>query len=645
MLVWPENRSRYVAIAILFLSTYIVFILLDSMPSIFTERDFWRAMQFSQRGTLPAGGSELSSGGTTLGPGLYAILSLPLFLYPTYGAMLFFLGFFHASAIIGATASVARNYGFSNALLLGSSLALSPLINTNLRQVWNPSFVPGLLALSFALFLEIHRNRKSVFLLEMMLGLLMGIAVQVHYSALFPVFGIYLSMLFGRGKTIKGISFGIACSLLPFWLYFQSPLNSTGLNPGNIREGIKFSWALLVEPEAFGAHYFFRALLLLAPLSFYIFLFDRKRCSLRGFAFKPMFWPTLLSLPAAAIFIVNRDYDRYAIAFCVSASFLFFCREIGESNEPKDRLMFQPKLKVALWMALALACIYSETSLKEIWAKNYQLTYSENQQIQKLAAEMNLNLGENSRYQIFLIGINFSTFTPSLALPSQNFDLQKMGSGLIVAGPGIENPLSLLPAGVKEEIAENKILITPLSQPGHLKIFSYKVAYGTTYPRGFANSGEGYPGVHQGELSTTLKENSASEVCRGRGLPPCPIKISLGRKDGRLELLISGRNLATSQFFLSDSGILMKGVSLVARCERNIFSLPIAESLGPKAPRNLISINLGRLTAPLARDIPDPCKNKTATFSLFAEAMQFLSYRGVTATITSVEIPLKIISL
>jgi 4-amino-4-deoxy-L-arabinose transferase-like glycosyltransferase len=161
-------------------------------------------------GKIPLIGPQSSIPGVSLGPGYYYMMALPLlaFSFDPAGVDIF-------TGIVGVLAvwllfkTLARVAAKEVSLTASLLFAVSPIVTELTRRAWNLSTLPFFFIAMVYLLLDIKEAKKPLVLRFVLLFFLLGLAIQLHYSALLLIPPVFLVLLFVLGKKIKS-------SLKPF---------------------------------------------------------------------------------------------------------------------------------------------------------------------------------------------------------------------------------------------------------------------------------------------------------------------------------------------------------------------------------------------------------------------------------------------
>src|SRR5947209_1850809 len=81
-------------------------------------------------------------------------------------------------------------FGRKAGFVAGAIYAVSPLVLVYSRSSWNPNIVPFFSLLSIFLTWKASEAKKNIFRQYVIVGILLGIGLQLHYVVLFLVLGI-----------------------------------------------------------------------------------------------------------------------------------------------------------------------------------------------------------------------------------------------------------------------------------------------------------------------------------------------------------------------------------------------------------------------------------------------------------------------
>ena len=157
-------------------------------------------------GHLTLLGPRASAGNFFLGPIYYYFMApfLWLFHFDPVGpaVMIALIGI----ATVFLVYKVAKEFfGFKAAIAASSLYAVSPLVISYSRSSWNPNPMPFISLLT--LYLTYHALEKPSFKRWIIIGFLLGIALQLHYLAVFLILIVGFFIFFGRTNIEKVVQF------------------------------------------------------------------------------------------------------------------------------------------------------------------------------------------------------------------------------------------------------------------------------------------------------------------------------------------------------------------------------------------------------------------------------------------------------
>ncbi len=182
-------------------------------------------------GNLTFLGPRASAGDFFLGPIYYYMIApfLALFNYDPVGPAVMVALFGVATVFLIYFVS-SKFFSKEAGLIAASLYAISPIVIAFSRSSWNPNPVPFFtLLMLFVLYLGVKRNSLA---LSFLVGILLGIILQLHYIAVFLgviifVFTLISNILIVRKKIIKSLIFkyvvifmGFILGISPF-LFFE----------------------------------------------------------------------------------------------------------------------------------------------------------------------------------------------------------------------------------------------------------------------------------------------------------------------------------------------------------------------------------------------------------------------------------------
>ena len=203
-----KKLSLILLIGILLLSAFLrLYKISDYMTFLVDEgRDVIIAKQILE-GNLTLLGPRASAGDFFLGPIYYYMIApwLWLFRYDPVGPAVMV-------AILGVVTTwltyfVGKKWFGERAGFFASALyAVSPLVITYSHSSWNPNVLPFFSLLTIAVVYK-ATTAKSPYRYFLAVGFLLGIAMQLHYLALFLAVIVFFYMLFCKWLLKKSLGF------------------------------------------------------------------------------------------------------------------------------------------------------------------------------------------------------------------------------------------------------------------------------------------------------------------------------------------------------------------------------------------------------------------------------------------------------
>lgn len=200
-------------------------------------------------------GPRASAGDFFLGPIYYYLISPflwltkldpvgPAIMVAIFGVMTVFLVYYVGKKI----------FDVKTGLFAASLYAVSPVIIAYSRSSWNPNPVPFFSILSlYLLYLGVKKNSLKLFFI---VGVLLGITIQLHYLAVFLGVIVFVFVIFGSRYVEKRFDFsGLTKKYLAIFLGFLlglSPFLAFELKHGfpNMRTIIGFIFSNSLHPES-----------------------------------------------------------------------------------------------------------------------------------------------------------------------------------------------------------------------------------------------------------------------------------------------------------------------------------------------------------------------------------------------------------
>ena len=204
---------------------------------LFTMRDYFRASQILE-GRFLWYGPELNLGGYLPGSFFYFLQAGVLLFKRNILAVVFLCYFLHGLAVFFLSYWLGKRINLFASLIAILLIYSSPVINTNLFRIWNPSFLILFAVLPMILFFEGFRQRKSWIIY---LGcIFVSLGGQIHFTSFY---GLIFLLLLTRGKIaeelvfkinkkeVLGIFISLILPLTPFliWLFSKETTAGAGL--------------------------------------------------------------------------------------------------------------------------------------------------------------------------------------------------------------------------------------------------------------------------------------------------------------------------------------------------------------------------------------------------------------------------------
>lgn len=186
-------------------------------------------------GNLTLLGPRASAGDFFLGPIYYYMIApfLAIFNYDPVGPAVM-VAIFGIATVFLVFYTTYKLFGKNAAIIASSLYAISPIVIAFSRSSWNPNPVPFFsLLMFFALYLSIKKNSYKT---SLIIGILLGITLQLHYIAVFIGVIIFLSVLAGNfyenKKTILKSIISQYVSILGGFILGLSPFIAFELRNG-----------------------------------------------------------------------------------------------------------------------------------------------------------------------------------------------------------------------------------------------------------------------------------------------------------------------------------------------------------------------------------------------------------------------------
>lgn len=242
--------AESVAVSLIIFICYIILLWDISIFTVFQARDIHRAMDMAS-GKLIFYGPEVSGGGYSPGSFYYLLLSIPLLLGFSWQSI-WYLMMGLAAVGGGLLWGFHRFYwGIFSAILSVLFYASSVSLILELRQFWNPSFLPFfLIILISCLCLAFSTNNKKE-KYWVWFCFILGLAIQIHMSAVSLLLAAVLIQIIAPKFKLPRISFrpwwlGSAVFLMTLLPYLIWVLYSAE-DSLNLKEGSSYSIPVLLD--------------------------------------------------------------------------------------------------------------------------------------------------------------------------------------------------------------------------------------------------------------------------------------------------------------------------------------------------------------------------------------------------------------
>lgn len=222
---------RYILFLILFIACFLRFYHFGERLEFLGDqgRDGIVIYEAWKNKELPLIGPPVSTGGY-LGPFYYYLIA-PFYILSNFNPLIpaYAIAAFDIMAIVLLFTILQRRFGYYAAVPAAALYATSPAIVSSTAQLWNPAPVP-FFVLSLAYAFHRYTGDKNNSWIALM-GLIIGIMVQLHYSALYYLLGIPLFLIVsGYRMTEKKkpasvirllviFTGAVIFPLIPFFLY------------------------------------------------------------------------------------------------------------------------------------------------------------------------------------------------------------------------------------------------------------------------------------------------------------------------------------------------------------------------------------------------------------------------------------------
>ncbi len=156
---------------------------------------------------IPLIGPQSSIPGVSLGPGYYYLMAFPLLLSGFDPAVIdVMVGLGGVLTTVVLYRLLAEETDKRLALAIALLYSVSPIVIELSRRAWNLSTLPLFLVLALYSLQKIHQSKDNLVFWTVLLFVSLGMAIQLHYSALLLIPGMGLSLFFwDREKVFKNV--------------------------------------------------------------------------------------------------------------------------------------------------------------------------------------------------------------------------------------------------------------------------------------------------------------------------------------------------------------------------------------------------------------------------------------------------------
>jgi hypothetical protein len=183
--------------------------------NLHTARDLYRTLLLVRGEEFPLLGSELQYGGRVLGPLMYLLCAIPLAIHNSPVSIAYVIGVLNTLLIPVVWLLTRRYFGRGIGVWAAGLYAFFPLEIVQLRFLWNPCFFPAMLYGALWGMWRVTVDRKPWHLVTMVFFL--GLALQLHFSALEAIFGAALILIVARVRIPwKVVAASVGLFLLMF---------------------------------------------------------------------------------------------------------------------------------------------------------------------------------------------------------------------------------------------------------------------------------------------------------------------------------------------------------------------------------------------------------------------------------------------
>lgn len=210
----------------LFLFAFLYFYLIvttDRLPNIYQARDIYNSVKLLGGENLWAG-PDLLGGGKAPGPFYYWILALPLAVFHSWEILPVYAVFLAALAATLLFKTIKTNFSETEAYFTYLFFLNSFVIQKNLINLWNPSYLYLFQVILIGVFLDVRRMPFKFLLAGM---LLLALTIQIHLMQVLFAAAIFYSLL---KQNLKFAKMGLLAFtfLLPFVPFFLNALPAAG---------------------------------------------------------------------------------------------------------------------------------------------------------------------------------------------------------------------------------------------------------------------------------------------------------------------------------------------------------------------------------------------------------------------------------
>lgn len=203
--------------------------------NLHVERDLYRALLLLRLEEIPLLGSEMQYGGRVFGPLIYFLYAIPLAFSLSPVGIGIFIALFNMVVLVACWLLARRFLGSTTALFATGLYAVFPLEIIQLRYLWNPCFLPGMVLGMYGCFVMFLCGGRRWWLVGTTLFFCAGL--QLHFSMLMTLPALLVPMFLCR--RFPGWRVGVASLAVIFISFLPMMIHEVRSFGGNLSEVVE----------------------------------------------------------------------------------------------------------------------------------------------------------------------------------------------------------------------------------------------------------------------------------------------------------------------------------------------------------------------------------------------------------------------